>query len=77
MPSFSGLNQKDWIRACKKLGLEVSTKHGKGSHCRVYHPKNGRPLTIQNKLHKYISIEIYKVLLGWGFSEEEIQDALN
>lgn len=30
--NFFDISQADWIKACKKLGLRVETKRGKGSH---------------------------------------------
>jgi len=77
MISITDLTQKQWIKACKKLGLIVDTKKGKGSHVRVSHPSGGlHPLTIPNKTHKMLSIALYKSLLEWGFGEEEIDKAL-
>lgn len=76
MRSLSNIKQKDWIKACKKLGLEVSTKSGKGSHCLVKHPHTGAKYTIQNHLYPIANLQIYKKLLEWGFSEEEIDKAL-
>ena len=77
MISLTDLTQRKWLRACKKLGLNVDVKSGKGSHARVKHPSNGlRPLTIPHNTHKMISLAIYKTLLEWGFSEEEIDKSL-
>ena len=59
---------KPWIR-CKN-------KRGKGSHILVKHPQTERKYTIQKNLHKFINIKIFKKLLEWGFSEEEIWEAL-
>ncbi len=61
--SFSDISQKQWKKACKKLGLEIKTKSGKGSHILVCHP--------------FINIKIFKKLLKWGFSEDQIWGALN
>ena len=60
-----------------KLGLEVSTRSGKGSHILVKHPQVCSKYTIQKGLHKFINIKIFKKLLEWGFDEEDIWDALN
>ena len=77
MISLTDLTQKKWLKACRKLGLMVDTKSGKGSHARVKHPSgNLRPLTIPHNTHKMISLVIYKTLLEWGFEEEEIDKAL-
>lgn len=75
--SFSDISQKQWIKACKKLGLEVETRSGKGSHILVKHPSTEHKYTIQKGLHKFINIKIFKKLLEWGFGEEEIWEALN
>lgn len=77
MRSLSDIKQRDWIRACKKLKLEVSTKAGKGSHCLVKHPSSGTKYTIQNKLYPIANLKIYKKLLEWGFTEKEIDEALS
>lgn len=59
-----------------KLGLEIDKKKGKGSHVRVFNSKNNKPTTVPHKCHKYINLGLYRVLLEWGFSEEEIDAAL-
>lgn len=74
--SFSDITQTRWIRACQKLGLIVETGFGKGNHVRVTHPDTKRKYTIQYKLHKFINIKIFKKMLEWGFTEEEIWQAL-
>jgi len=75
--SFSDISQKQWIKACKKLGLQIESKSGKGSHVLVKHPSTGHKYTLQKNLHKFINIKIFKNLLEWGFDEEEIWHALN
>ncbi len=70
------MTQKKWVRVCGKLKLEVDKKKGKGSHYRIMHPTGGRPQTLPSDCHKFISIEIYKSLLEWGFSEEELDKAI-
>jgi len=74
--SFSDITQSQWIKACTKLGLIVESKHGKGSHVLVKHPKTEHKYTIQNNLHKFINMKIFKKMLEWGFEEEQIWDAL-
>lgn len=77
MINITNLTQKDWLKACKRLGMEIDTKSGKGSHARVYNPSgNFRPQTIPNHMNKYISLELYKTLLMWGFSEEQIDKSV-
>jgi predicted RNA binding protein YcfA (HicA-like mRNA interferase family) len=75
--NFSDITQKDWIKACKSLGLEVDSSRGKGSHCLVKHPTTGAKYTIQRNLsNKFINIKIFKKLLEWDFNEGQIWDAL-
>jgi len=75
--SFTDITQPQWVKACSKLGLIVDTKHGKGSHALVKHPKTEHKYTIQNNLHKFINMKIFKKMLEWGFDEEQIWNALN
>jgi len=74
--SLADIRQHDWIRACHKLGLRVESNHGKGSHVLIKHPSDQRKYTLQHHLHKTINIKIFKKLLEWGFSEEELWEAL-
>ena len=77
MISLTDLTQKQWLKACRKLGLIVDVKSGKGSHARIKHPSgNLRPLTIPYKTNKMISLAIYRTLLEWGFDEKDIDKAL-
>jgi len=75
--SFSDISQKQWIKACRKLGLQIESKSGKGSHVLIKHPSIGHKYTLQKSLHKFINIKIFKKLLEWGFEEEEIWSALS
>jgi len=74
--SLADLTQNDWIHACLKLGLTANTQGGKGSHILIIHPSSNRKYTIQRRLHKYINLKILKHLQSWGFSEEQIWEAL-
>jgi predicted RNA binding protein YcfA (HicA-like mRNA interferase family) len=74
--SLADVTQKDWIRACLKLGLCVETNHGKGSHVLVKHPHDERKYTIVFHLHRIINVKIFKTLLDWGFAEDNIFKAL-
>lgn len=76
MRSLSDIKQKDWVKACKRLGLEVNKRAGKGSHILVKSPNSGAKTTIQNHLYPIANLQIYKKLLEWGFKEEEIDKAL-
>ncbi|MEK7516304.1 MAG: hypothetical protein AAB562_01780 [Patescibacteria group bacterium] len=74
--SLADVKQSDWIRACRKLGLRVETRHGKGSHVLVKHPQNGSKYTIQYDLHRVINIKIFNKLKQWGLVEDAILEAL-
>lgn len=76
MISLTDLTQKQWLKAIKKLGLTIEKNKGKGSHARVLNPKNSKFTTIPYKTHKFISLGLYKILLEWGFDENEIDKAL-
>lgn len=70
------ITQNEWIKACRKLGLEVDCTRGKGSHCLVKHPHSGVKYTLQHDLHKFLNMKIFKKLMEWGFQEKDIWDAL-
>ena len=74
--SFSDITQRQWKKACQKLGLLVETKSGKGSHILIKHPSTEHKYTIQKNLHKFLNIKIFQKLLEWGFEEEAIWKAL-
>lgn len=74
--SFSDITQADWIRACRKLGLGIETRSGKGSHLLVVHPQTQRKYTIQYHFHKFLNLKVFKKMLEWGFAEEQIWEAL-
>jgi predicted RNA binding protein YcfA (HicA-like mRNA interferase family) len=77
MIALTNLKQKDWVKAYKRLGMVIDTKSGKGSHVKATNPNGGfRPQTIPNNTHKFIGLELYKTLMEWGFTEEEIDKAL-
>lgn len=76
MSSVNNLKQKHWIKACRKLGLKIDTKRGKGSHVLIKHSQDNRKYTIQKKLNKIINKEIFKKLLEWDFDESEVWKAL-
>jgi len=69
MPSRSqlpdNLRRKKFIRALEALGFEVSTKGGKGSHCKITWTKNQKSITIPSDLKKdvlyYLLKEIKKI----------------
>ena len=80
---LDGIKQKDWLVAGKRLGVEASKKGGNGSHAVLRDPRYPDPSdtrglisTIQKKLFKQANQAIFKQLLNYGFSEDEIWQAL-
>ncbi len=76
MVNLTNMTQKRWVKACKRLNLIIDKKKGKGSHYRIINPVNNRKQTLPSDCHKFISLEIYKTLLEWNFTEDEIDKAL-
>lgn len=76
MISLTNISQKKWCKAVKRLNLTVDKNKGKGSHYRIINPDTNQATTLPHKCHKFISLEIYKTLLEWGFSEEDIDNSL-
>lgn len=76
MVNLKNLTQKKWCKALKRLGMEVDKKKGKGSHYRVVNPATNQKTTLPSDCHQYISLDIYKTLLQWGVSEEDLDKAL-
>lgn len=70
------MTQKKWVKVCKRLNIEVDKKKGKGSHFLIINPTGGRNQTLPCDCHKFLSIEIYKSLLVWGITEEELDEAI-
>jgi len=81
--SIGKLKQKDWIKASKRLGLNVSTTGGRGSHCVIRDPKFKNPndtrsliATIQKNLFKQANETIFKQFINSGILEDDIWRAL-
>lgn len=39
--SLSDITQRQWLRACAKLGMVIKENVGKGSHVTVMNPRTG------------------------------------
>lgn len=74
--SLADIKQRDWIRACRKLGVLILTKRGKGGHVLAKHPNNGTKYTIQHDLHKDLNKKIFNKLKQWGFTDDQVFKAL-
>ena len=80
-------NQSDWIKACTRLGIIISTEYGSGSHAVAYKdncPPEDRScciVTLQTNLHANIQRDIFKKILAYGleskkYTEDDIWVAL-
>ena len=87
-PRLKQLRQKDWIKACKKLGIWIPSGGGKGSHVCGYREEdcdrsNSEMLviTIQKHLTPNIQTDKFKQLVAYGkqtgsYTEEDVWKAL-
>lgn len=64
MPSRSKLpseiNRSKFCNALKRVGFEISTKGGKGSHIKVTWPRSQKSVTIQSDLRKDVLYYVLK-----------------
>jgi len=77
------VKQKDWKKAAMRLNLNVSVSGGKGSHIVIRDPncQNQNDIdsliaTVQKNLAKQLNQTIFKHLLEYGISEDDIWKAL-
>jgi hypothetical protein len=85
---IKNLKQKDWLKACERLGLWVAEGGGKGSHVAVYcevdcnrSNSNNLVLTVQKHLTPNIQTDKLKQLVAYGqhsgaYSEDDVWRAL-
>ena len=85
---IKNVTQKDWVKACKKLGLVVPDGAGAGSHAAVYKTKATSPyksedlvLTIVKKPYAQIQVNMVKKLVLNGiqsgnYEEKDVWEAL-
>lgn len=62
-------------KACKRIGLKVDSKSGKGSHIKVTYPGKGATI-IPHHINSGINHSLCKTLHDWGFNDEDIRKAL-
>ena len=71
------LKQRDWLKICSKLGFQVNTKAGKGSHCKIINLQ-GHSYTISYKLNPQTNKKIYNHFVKqWGVAESDLQKLLS
>ena len=62
MPSDlpGNIKRKKLIPALKRLGFEIDTRGGDGSHCKVTWPQTQKVLTIQQRIDKAVLSRLLK-----------------
>lgn len=85
---IKNLSQKEWMRACERLGLCVRPEAGKGGHCAVYKDEVWPPespasciTTLPNSLYPNIQRNLVKKVVGYGrssgkYTEDDVWTAL-
>ncbi len=80
--------QKDWMRACERLGLSVRAGSGKGSHCAVYtdadasaEDRNSCVVTIPTNVYENFQRDLVKKIVLFGlrsgrYAEDDVWKAL-
>ncbi|KKW11367.1 MAG: hypothetical protein UY50_C0015G0011 [Parcubacteria group bacterium GW2011_GWA2_49_9] len=74
---------QEWMKAAEKLGLSVAASSGGTSHCTIRDPNNQNRediksliATVQKNLYKQANQHIFKQILNFGKSEDDIWRAL-
>ncbi len=75
---IKGLKQKDWVKACERLGLWVAEGGGRGSHVAIYNEENcdrsnrdNLVLTVQKHLTPNIQTDKLKQLVAYGLESKK------
>jgi len=74
------VTQKDWIQVAERLSLPC--EGGKGSHCVIRNTKfpindiRSVISTVQSNLYREANLTIFKNLVNYGISEDDIWRAL-
>jgi len=81
MPSLSelpdGIHRSKFLKALERLGFTVNMTGGKGSHCKVECPKNGKILTVKDNMRKDTLYYLLKEIERYtGITWEEIKRKL-
>ena len=69
VPPYS---QDDFLRVCRRFGLEIIMHGGKGSHVKVKNLRTGTFIIVPRKIKKGLDVRLIKDLERWGFDREEI-----
>lgn len=85
---IKGFDQKDWIKACARLGLCVLPAFGRGSHCAVYKDNVCPPedssccvVTLPSNIYPNFQRDLVKKIVLYGiqsgkYTEKDVWKAL-
>ena len=84
---WNGLNNikrpQEWLKASERLGLRTTRSSGGTSHCTIRDPKNLNDndpksliATVQKNLYKQSNQGIFKEIISFGITEDDIWRAL-
>ncbi|MFH1193392.1 MAG: type II toxin-antitoxin system HicA family toxin [bacterium] len=81
MPSLSQLpgeiKRNKFIRALKRIGFNIDSSGGDGSHCKVTWPPTQKSITIQSELRKDVLYYLLKEIEEYsGITWEDIKKEL-
>lgn len=77
MVSIPRCSSKRLIKALLRVGFEISTKGGRGSHTKVIDPKSGHSTAIPDSRDlSYTRDAVVKWAVRLGYSRKEILDNL-
>ena len=62
---------KQFLRACRKIGLILNKKSGKGSHVKIINPKTNHSFPVPRKLPRGLQVAIVKKVESWGYDREK------
>ena len=63
---------KQFLRVCRKVGLILNKKSGKGSHIKIIDPKTNNSFPIPKKLPRGLQSALIKKIESWGYDREQI-----
>lgn len=74
---------QEWLKASERLGLRTTRSSSGTSHCAIRDPKNSNDddpksliATVQKNLYKQANQGIFKEMINFGISEDDIWRAL-
>lgn len=63
---------KKFLRVCRKFGLILDKKSGKGSHVKIIDPETNHSFPVPKRLPRGLQVALVKKLELWGYSREKL-----